>query len=108
MISRLIIQETNNLINSTTKSEKYQQDKVMTIQLVVYWILFISKTKQKTKKLQTIAAYLSRQKALDTDSRAIQQIAFTGSSENKTIVYYILEKSKETTLEFYKGKTKVL
>ena len=98
MISLLIIQETNNLINSTTKSEKYQQDKVMTIQLVVHWILFISK---KKKKLQIIATDLSRQKALDADSTAIQQIAFTGSSENKTIVYYILEKSKETASEFY-------
>ena len=88
MISQLIIQKTNNLINSTTKSEKYQQDKVMTIQLVVHWILFISKKKQK-KKLQIIATDLSRQKALDADLTAIQQIAFTGSSENKTIVYDI-------------------
>ena len=72
----------------------------MTIQLVVHWILFISKKKQK-KKLQIIATDLSRQKALDADLTAIQQIAFTGSSENKTIVYDILEKSKETTSEFY-------
>ena len=47
------------------------------------------------------------------DSRAIQQIIFTGkikASEANIIViiYYILEKSKEATLQFSKGTTKVL
>ena len=66
------------------------------------------KKKKTKKKLQIIATDLSRQKALDADLTAIQQIAFTGSSENKIIVYDILEKSKETTSEFYSVKTKVL
>ena len=56
---------------------------------------------------------MSKQKALDADSRAIQQIIFTGkikSTEENTrvIIYYILEQSKETMLEFSKGTTKVL
>ena len=55
-----------------------------------------------------IAADLSKQKALDADSRAIQQIIFTGKTDNQNRVYYILEKSKETILEFSKGTTKVL
>ena len=60
-----------------------------------------------------IAANLSKQKALDADSRTIQQITFTGkikaTEENtRVIIYYILEKSKETILEFSKGTTKVL
>ena len=38
MISQLMTQ-----LNNTAKSEKYQQDKVMIIQLVVYWILLILK-----------------------------------------------------------------
>ena len=55
-----------------------------------------------------IAADLSRQKALDADSRAIQQIVFTGKTDNRIRVYYILEQSKETILKFPKETTKVL
>ena len=60
-----------------------------------------------------IPADLSKQKALDADSRAIQQIIFTGKikateANTRVIIYYILEKSKETILEFAKGTTKVL
>ena len=60
-----------------------------------------------------IAADLSKQKALDADSRAIQQIIFTGkikaaADNTRVIIYYILEQSKETMLEFSKGTTKVL
>ena len=59
------------------------------------------------KKL--IAADLSKQKALDADSRAIQQIIFTGKikatvADTKVIIFYVLKKSKETILEFSKGK----
>ena len=60
-----------------------------------------------------IAVDLSKQKALDTDSRAIQQIIFAGKIKaaevnTKVIIYYILEESKETILQFSKGTTKVL
>ena len=60
-----------------------------------------------------IAADLSKQKVLDADSRAIQQIIFTGKikatvANTRVIIYYILEQSKETMLEFSKGTTKVL
>ena len=54
-----------------------------------------------------IAADLSKQKALDADSRAIQQIILTGKTDNTIRVYYILEQSKEAILEFSKGTTKV-
>ena len=58
------------------------------------------------------AVDLSKQKALDADPRAIQQIVFQGvvGGENNTKIrlYTILEKSKETILEFAKGTTKVL
>ena len=60
------------------------------------------------KKYGLIAVDLSKQKALGADSRAIQQIIFTGKSSVDAIIYYILEKSKETILEFSKGATKVL
>ena len=55
-----------------------------------------------------IAADLSKQKALDADPKAIQQIIFTGKTDNQIRVYYIFEQSKETILEFSKGTTKVL
>ena len=60
-----------------------------------------------------IAVDWSKQKALDTYSRAIQQIIFTGKikaaeDNRRVIIYYILEQSQETMLEFAKGTTKVL
>ena len=59
-----------------------------------------------------IAVDLSKQKALDADPRVIQQIVFQGVLEEaagtKIRLYTILEKSKETILEFAKGTTKVL
>ena len=72
-------------LSNTAKSEKYQQD----------------------------AVDLSKQKALDADSRAIQQIIFTGKikateANTRIIFYYILEKSKKTILQFSKGTAKVL
>ena len=65
------------------------------------------------KNCRLIAVDLSKQKVLDANSRAIQQIIFTGkikaTEENtRVLIYYILEKSKETVLEFSKGTTKVL
>ena len=59
------------------------------------------------KKYRLIAADLSKQKTLDGDPKAIQQILFTGKTSNQIRVYYILEQSKETILEFSKGTTKV-
>ena len=57
-----------------------------------------------------IAADLSKEKALDADSRAMQQIIFTGKikateANTRVIIFHILEKSKETILEFSKGTT---
>ena len=57
-----------------------------------------------------IAADLSKQKVLDADSRVIQQIIFTGTIKatvpnTRVIIFYVLEKSKETIFEFSKGTT---
>ena len=62
------------------------------------------------KKNKLIAADLSKQKAL---FKKILQIIFTDKikateKNTRVIIYYILEKSKETILEFSKGTTKVL
>ena len=65
------------------------------------------------KNYRLIAVDLSKQKALDADSRAIQQIIFTGKikstvANTRVIIYYILKQSKETILQFSKRTTKVL
>ena len=57
-----------------------------------------------------IAVDFIKQKALDDDPWAVQQILFqevVGRTDNTKIrLYTIIEKSKETVLEFYKGKNK--
>ena len=56
-----------------------------------------------------IAAFdLSKQKELDADSRAIQQIEFYGMLKTNSQVCTVLEKSKETVLQFSKETAKVL
>ena len=60
-----------------------------------------------------MAADLSKQKALDSDSREIQQIIFTGKikatvANTRVIIYYTVEKSKETIVQFSKETAKVL
>ena len=63
------------------------------------------------KHYKLIAVDLSKQKELDADPRAIQQIEFKymleGNNDNNSTIYWVLEKSKETILEFYKGTVKV-
>ena len=54
-----------------------------------------------------IEADLSKQKDLDADSRAIQQI-ITDKASAGVMIYYILEQTKQTMLEFAKRTTKVL
>ena len=55
-----------------------------------------------------IAVDLSKQKELDSHLRAIQQIEFYGMLKTKSQVCTVLEKSKETTLQFSNGTAKVL
>ena len=57
---------------------------------------------------QLIAVDLSKQKELDADSRAFQQIEFYGMLKTNSQVRIVLEKSKEKMLELYKGTAKVL
>ena len=65
------------------------------------------------RNYRLIAADLSKQKAFETDSRAIQQIIFTSKiksteANTRVIIYDILEQSKETMLEFFKRTAKML
>ena len=57
-----------------------------------------------------IAIDLSKQQALDADPRAIQQINFTANLERAegATMFFIIEKAKETILDFLQGTVKVL
>ena len=55
------------------------------------------------KDYKLVAVDLSKQKELDADPRAKQQIEFKYMLETNSTIYWVLEKSKETILEFYKG-----
>ena len=57
---------------------------------------------------QLIPVDLSKQKELDAHPRAIHQTEFYGKLKTNSQVCTILEKAKETVLEFYKGTATVL
>ena len=57
-----------------------------------------------------ISLDLSKQQALDTDPKAIQQISFTANLDRagNTRIYFILKEAKETILDFSQGTVKAL
>ena len=61
-----------------------------------------------------IAIDLSKQQALETDPKAIQQINVTGKllqgedRNDSTTIVFIIEEAKETILGFSQGSVKVL
>ena len=59
------------------------------------------------KNYKLVAVDLSKQKELDADPRAIQQIELKYMLETNSTIYWVLEKSKETISDFYKGTVKV-
>ena len=84
----------NDSIKNTTKSEKYQQGGVANKNrgCLLDFSCF-------EKNYRLIAPDLSKQKALDADSRAIQQFIFKGKIKSTVAntsvrIYYVLEQSK--------------
>ena len=57
-----------------------------------------------------IAIYLSKQQALNVDPKAIQHINFTASldQDGNTAMFFIIEKAKETILDFSQEAIQVL
>ena len=51
---------------------------------------------------------LSKQQALDTDPKAIQQISVAGNLEQQATIFFITEETKETILDFSQGIVKIL
>ena len=96
-------QETNDLIKQYDELRKIStgQGDDYTTGYLLDFVYF-------KKNYRLIAADLSKQKALDADSRAAQQIIFTGKVIESALVYYIYKKSKETIQQFSKRTTKVL
>ena len=76
----------------------------MTIQLVIYWILLISKKKKKNYKL--IAIDLSKQ----TKLKDPQQINFIDRLLNThgAKMFFIIEKSKEPSFNFSQNSVTVI
>ena len=66
------------------------------------------------KYYKMIAIDLSKQQALNADSKAIQQINFTGNLNrgedvnDNTTMFFIIEEAKETILDFSQGTVKAL
>ena len=102
MVETFMIQPINNSI------KQYDEDrKISTGQGDDYTTGCLLDYSYFRKKYRLIAADVSKQKALDTDSRAIQQTIFTGKikatvANRRVVIFYVLEKSKETILEFSK------
>ena len=59
------------------------------------------------KHYKLVAVDLSKQKELDADLRAIQQTELKYMLGTNSTIYWVLQKSKETILEFYKETVKV-
>ena len=62
------------------------------------------------KYYKLIAADLSKQQKPDTDPKAMQQINFTWNldRDGNLIKFFIIEKAKETILDFSQGTVRVL
>ena len=78
--------------------------KEMITQLVVYQTIPISQ--------KVIAIDLHEQQALNSDQKAIQQVHFTGNlhldGNAKTTMFFLIEKAKETILDFSQRSVRVL
>ena len=83
----------------------------MIAQQALYWISLILNEiiyfSYFLKNYKLIAINLSKQQALDADAKAIQGINFTGNLEqNATTKCFIIEKAKETILDFLQETVK--
>ena len=88
--------------------EKYRELKnVMIVKVEDYTTGSLLDYNYFNKHYKLVAVDLSKQKELDADPRAIQQIEFKYMLKTNSTIFWVLEKSKETILEFYKGTVKV-
>ena len=103
-----VIIDRRNFYDNTIESEKYRElKKVMIGKGEDYTTGSLLDYNYFKKHYKLVAVDLSKQKELDADPRAIQQIEFKYIIQTNSTSYWVLEKSKETILEFYKGTVKV-
>ena len=91
-----MIKQLMTRLSKMMKSEKCQQDKVMPIQPVIYQILLILKKQTN----------LGKQKVLDADTKAIQQIIFTGKANNQIRFITFLNNQKKESQNLQKEQQK--
>ena len=95
---RNFVDHTINSLNKTYKNIRRfaagQGDDYITSCMLGYTYL--------KKNYKLIAIDLSKQRALDADPRAIQQISFTENLEREgnITIFFITEKAKETVFQF--------
>ena len=96
-------------INSMTKTYENIR-KISTSQEDDYIIGCLLDYSYFKENCKMIAIDLSKQHALDTDPRSIQEINFTTNLEKTENMkkFFIIEKAKETVSEFSQGTLKVL
>ena len=103
-----VIIDRRNFDDNPIESEKYRElKKVMIGKGEDYTTGSLLDYNYFKKHYKLVAVDLSKQKELDADPRAIQQIEFKYIIQTNSTSYWVLEKSKETILEFYKGTVKV-
>ena len=74
----------------------------MITQLIVYYIIIISKTNHKI-----LALYLRKQQTPDADLKATRKHNFTGNLGGQATMFFIIEESKETILDFAQGPVRM-
>ena len=88
--------------------EKYRELKKVIIGKGEYYIIgYLLDFNYFDKHYKLVDVDLSKQKELDPDPKAIQQIELKYMLGTNPTIYWVFEKSKETILEFYKGTVKV-
>ena len=60
------------------------------------------------KRYKMIAIYLSKQQALDADTKAMHQITFNGNLEMNAKMFFITEKVKKNILDFSQKTMRLL
>ena len=83
-----------NFFDQPVRNDLRTYDNIPTGQRDEYAISCLLEHNYFKNYYKRIAADLSKQKALDADSKAIQQINFTGSLENNAVIFSIIEEAK--------------
>ena len=93
----------------THETRKYDEVKMISLRKGEdYTIGCLLDYKYLKDHYQLIACDLSKQKDLDADPRAIQQLEFNFMLDTNALILTVLEKSKETIFEFSRGKTRIM